>query len=50
MYAYVCQIHGGTTEEDIIRKVEEGQQLALQNQRICQDYAAKFDSNQVIFY
>ncbi|KAF6041604.1 hypothetical protein EB796_000117 [Bugula neritina] len=46
----IVKIHGGTTEEDIIRKVEEGQQLALQNQRICQEYAAKFDSGQVILY
>ncbi|KAF6032077.1 hypothetical protein EB796_009577 [Bugula neritina] len=43
----IVKIHGGTTEEDIIRKVEEGQELALQNQQICQDYAASFKSERV---
>ena len=42
------KIHGGTTEEDIIWKVNEAQQLAVHNQKLCEDYAAQFKSTQVL--
>ncbi|XP_067937583.1 E3 ubiquitin-protein ligase rnf213-alpha-like [Watersipora subatra] len=41
------KVHGGTTEEDIIRKVYAAQDLAMRNRQICQEYVDKLDSDQV---
>ena len=42
-------MHGGTTEDDIIRKVAVAQELAQQNQELLNGFMQKYNSDQVSF-
>ena len=44
---YTCQIHGGTTEDDIINSVKDAQKLAIRNQERCAEYAKEYLSEEV---
>lgn len=42
-------MHGGTTEEILVQKVNEAMELARENRRRCQELAKKLDTSQVWF-
>ena len=38
---HLLQIHGGTTEYDIVSKVQEAEDAAVENTKICARFALK---------
>ena len=41
------QIHGGTTEADIVGRIKKAEKLAIANQAAAEAYAKKHESDQV---
>ena len=47
LMAWYAQVHGGTTEETICKKVNEAVQLARENKKICEALAQQYNSKLV---